>query len=323
MIKRGAYPTTRIGVENLDYLFYKYAKDHQIEHVSPFIKFIVEKVDVQIAILAQTNTRRLSTVDPEKQARAVRANKEISDIFREREKKGEIRGAIAPFPTNAMAQEAELSLIEYEDFIFSACLVDFEDPMAEWKKISEKQKKIVEFLNTKREIRYVGKDTDLRFKIKGRRWINADGKHNLPDGEVFTGPIEDSAEGKIRFTYPGIYAGKEVEDIYLEFKGGKVVNAEAKKGEELLHQMLKVDEGASRVGEIAIGTNSGVNRFTKNMLFDEKMGGTIHIALGNSIPETGGENKSSIHWDVLKDMKEGGKIYADGELFYKDGKFLK
>ncbi|MDH5754859.1 MAG: aminopeptidase, partial [Candidatus Bathyarchaeota archaeon] len=228
---------------------------------------------------------------------------------------------VLPYPINAQAQEASMSLAEYEDFVYISCLVDKEDSISEWKKIHKQQEKICEFLNQVSEIRIVGEDTDLTFNVKGRKWINCSGKENMPDGEVFTGPIENSANGAIRFTFPGIVAGREVEDITITFRDGKVVKASAAKGDELLQQLLKID-GADRIGEAAIGTNYGITRFTKNMLFDEKMGGTIHIALGASIPESGGLNKSAIHWDILKDMKKDGEIYADRKLFYKNGKFL-
>jgi len=171
------------------------------------------------------------------------------------------------------------------------------------------------------KIRIVGEDTDLTFNAKGRKWINGDGLKNMPDGEVFTTPLENSVNGKIRFTFPGIHIGREVEDISLAFKNGKIAKASAAKGEDLLKEIVKI-KGADRIGEAAIGTNYGINRFTKNMLLDEKMGGTIHMALGMAYRETGGKNHSAIHWDILKDMKKNAEIYADNELFYKNGKFL-
>jgi aminopeptidase len=167
----------------------------------------------------------------------------------------------------------------------------------------------------------LGEDTDLKFSVKGRKWVNCSGKENMPDGEVFTSPIEDSANGTVRFTLPGIFSEREVEGIKLTFRDGKVVEASATKGNEFLQRILEID-GADRIGEVAIGTNYGITKFTKNMLFDEKIGGTIHLALGTSFPEAGGLNESAIHWDILKDMKKGGEIYADGKLFYKNGKFV-
>jgi aminopeptidase len=242
-------------------------------------------------------------------------------LFR-REAEGKYRWGGLPYPVDAMAQEAEMALPEYEDFVYSSCLVDREDPVAEWKKVRVEQQKVCDFLNKVSKIRVVGEDTDLSYSVKDRKWINCCGEKNMPDGEVFTAPVEDSVNGSIRFTFPGLFYGREIEDIRLSFKDGRVVKASAAKGDELLQQLLKID-GADRLGEAAIGTNYGISRFTKHMLFDEKMGGTVHMALGlNPIPETGGLNKSALHWDILKDMKKGGEIYADDKLFYKDGKFL-
>jgi aminopeptidase len=315
-----AYPLIMADLD-VAYTFYKYAKDHQLRFVSPFTKFIVENIDVSIGIVCQPNPKNLTNVDPAKIRTRRASRKEIMEIFMKRDAEGKLKWTGLPYPITAQAQEAAMSLAEYEDFVYSSCLVDKKDPTAEWKKIHEKQEKICEFLNQVSKIRIVGEDTDLTLNVKDRKWINSDGKKNMPSGEVCTSPIEDSANGTIRFTFPGIYSGREVEDIKLTFKDGKVAKASAAKGDELLQQTLKID-GADRIGEAAIGTNYGITKFTKNMLFDEKMGGTIHIALGSSLPETGGLNKSAIHWDILKDMKKGGEIYADGKLFYKDGKFL-
>jgi aminopeptidase len=197
-----------------------------------------------------------------------------------------------------------------------------DDPVKRWKAISATQQKICERLDKVKEMHYVGLDTDLKFRCEGRKWINCDGKNNFPDGEIFTGPVEDSVEGTIRFTYPGIFQGQEIEDIFLRFEKGKVVEARAGKGEALLLKLLDTDEGSRYVGEIAIGTNENINRFTKNMLFDEKMGKTVHLAIGKGIPMSGSKNDSAIHWDMLKDMSEGSAIYADGSLIYKDGSFV-
>ncbi|MDH5447835.1 MAG: aminopeptidase [Candidatus Bathyarchaeota archaeon] len=315
-----AYP---LIIPNLDvaYTFYRYAKEHQLKFVSPLEKFRVKNMDVQITVWCQPNPKGLTNIDPSKIKIYRASRRELSEIFSKRAAEGKLKWTLLPYPINAQAQEAAMSLAEYEDFVYGSCLVDKEDPIAEWTKIHEKQEKICDFLNQVSRIRIVGEDTDLTFNLEGRKWINSDGKRNMPSGEVFTAPIENSANGTIRFTYPGIFSSREVEDITLTFKDGNVVKASAAKGDDLLQQILKID-GADRIGETAIGTNYGITKFTKNMLFDEKMGGTIHIALGNSYPESGGLNKSAIHWDILKDMKKRGEIYADGKLFYKDGKFL-
>jgi aminopeptidase len=316
----GAHPFALANLD-LQYTFFKYAKEHQLTFAPPFMKFITENTDVNISIFCEPSPKGLSNVDPARFRMRAASRKELTEIFHKRVAEGKLRWTGLPYPINAEAQEASMSLQEYEDFVYSSCLVDREDPAAEWKKVHQQQQKTCDFLNQASEIRVVGEDTDLTFNVKGRKWINCSGHENMPDGEVFTGPVENSVNGAVRFTYPAIYAGREVEDVKLTFKDGKVVKASAAKGDEFLQQTLKI-EGADRLGETAIGTNYGITRFTKNMLFDEKMGGTVHMALGNAYPESGGQNKSPIHWDILKDMKKDGEIYADGKLFYKNGKSL-
>jgi len=317
---KDAYPQIMANLDTA-YTFYKYAKEHQLTFVSPFEKFVAETIDVGIRVYCEPNPKGLTGIDPVKMRIHAAARKEVMEIYNKRSAEGKIRRTVLPYPITPQAQEASMSIEEYEDFVYGSCLVDKEDPTAEWKKIHQQQEKICEFLNQASEIRVVGEDTDLTFNVKDRRWINCDGKENMPDGEVFTGAVENSANGTIRFTFPGIVASREVEDITLAFKEGRVVKASAVKGNEFLQQILMI-EGADRLGETAIGTNYAITRFTKNMLFDEKIGGTIHMALGSAYPESGGLNKSVIHWDILKDMKKGGEIYADGKLFYKNGKFL-
>lgn len=315
-----AYPWIMPNLQ-VDYTFYKHAKDHQLKFVSPFDRAIFENMDVSISIFCEPNPKRLSNIDPRRIGAYNASRSELTNIFYGREAEGKLRWTGYPFPITDQAQEAAMSLSEYEDFVYHSCLIDQKDPVEEWRKIHEGQTKICDFLKTAENVRLVGEDTDLTLSVKGRKWVNASGQKNMPDGEVFTGPVENSAEGKVRFTYPGIYMGHEVENILLEFKKGKVIRASAAKGEELLKELIKI-KGADCIGEFAIGTNYGVSRFTKSMLFDEKMGGTIHMALGNGYPETGALNRSAIHWDILKDMRKGGEIYTDDKLFYKNGKFL-
>jgi len=316
----GAYPHVMPNPETLD-IFFKHASNDQLTFVSPFSTYMMENVDVHIGIFCESNTKYLSSADPEKIAVYSAARRKLMDIFFRRTSEKKLRWSGLPYPGIALAQEASMSLEEYEDFMFESCLVDKEDPISEWKQIEREQKRICDLLDRAETIHILGDDTDLKFSVKGRKWINCSGRENMPDGEVFTAPIENSANGSIRFNYPGIYMSREVEDISLTFEDGKVVRAKAAKGDELLQNLLKV-EGADRIGEAAIGTNYGIRKFTKNMLFDEKMGGTIHIAIGSSYPESGGTNRSSLHWDILKDMRKGGEIYADGNLIYKDGKFI-
>jgi aminopeptidase len=321
-IKKGAHPEISLRSGNMQNLFFTHAQEHQLNYCSPIMMHIVETVDVIITILADFNVKQFSNVDSKKLAQRSKAHQSISKTILERTYMGEMRWNLAAFPTHALAQEASMSLLEYENFVYKACFLDNPDPVAEWKALSKKQEKIVEYLNDKSILHIVGEDTDITMEIKGRTWINSDGKRNFPSGEVFTGPVETSAEGTIRFTFPGIYMGNEIEDISLTFEKGMVTKASAQRGDALLQDMLSIDEGARRIGEIAVGTNYGIDRFTKNILFDEKIGGTIHLALGRSMPDSGGKNQSAIHWDLLKDMKEEGKLYADGELFYEKGAFL-
>jgi len=319
ILLKGGYPEPRLSVDGLEELLFIHGTDKQITFVSPFKRFFFSEIDAIIQIFAENNTKRLSTVLPTKLKQYAASQREIIEIHVKRHLK--LGGwTLLPYPTQAFAQEAEMSLFEYQDFITKACFLDKQDPVKEWKDLSKTQENIALRLNKAKNMRFVGEDTDLRINVEGRTWVNCDGHLNMPDGEVFTTPLENSAEGQIRFTYPGIYMGREVQNIILTFQNGEVIKAEAQKGEDLLNEILKADEGAKRIGEIAIGTNIGIDRFTKNMLFDEKMGYCIHLALGLAPPESGGKNQSSIHWDLLKDMRTG-EIYADNELVYEKGKF--
>jgi len=318
ILLKGGHPIVECEIDGLAELFFQYGSEEQIAFESPFTKFFMKEIGGIISIYAETNLKKLSNVPPEKIRKRRASQKEIVKLYMSHVKVGGL--SIIPYPTEAFAQEAEMSLFEYEDFVTKACFLEKPEPVKEWKALSKQQQRIVDYLNKAEKLRFVGEDTDLKLNVKGRIWVNADGHINMPDGEIFTGPIENSAEGQIRFTYPGIYGGREVGDITLVFKKGKVTNAKAGKGQDLLEQLLKTDAGAKRIGEIAIGTNTGITKFTKNMLFDEKMGHCIHLALGRSISMSGGKNQSTIHWDILKDMATG-EIYADSKLIYEKGKF--
>lgn len=325
ILLKGGHPTLYLtpgNFDGLEELLFTYGTEKQITFVSPFDRFFLSEIDVVIQVFAETNTKRLSNVPPRLLKQYIASQRELVDIQTKRLlKPGGL--AIIPYPTEALAQEAGMSLFEYQDFVAKACFLDKKDPAKEWRELSKMQENAVKRLNKAQNMRFVGEDTDLSLSVKGRTWLNCDGHVNMPDGEIFTSPIEDSAEGQIRFTYPGIEMGREVEDIKLTFKNGEVVKAEAEKGEEFLKEIVQTDSGARRIGEIAIGTNTGINRFTKHMLFDEKMGHCIHMALGLApiSQETGGKNQSSIHWDLLKDMRTG-EIYADDELVYQKGKLM-
>ncbi len=322
-LQMGAHPYTRIGIEGLDELYYKFSSEEQLRHVSPIRKYEMEKVDAVISIMSSYNTSTLAHIDSRKQAIARKAGAPLMKRFLERAGKGELNWVGCLFPTNAAAQDARMSLADYEQFVFNACALDKNDPVAQWKRISAYNKSLIKYLKNKKLIRIVAPDTDLTYNVSGRKWINCDGANNFPDGEVFTAPIENSANGYIKFTYPAEFAGREAEGVRIEFRDGKAVKATASKGEEFLNSMLDVDKGGRYLGEVAIGTNFGIREFTRNTLFDEKIGGTIHMALGQSYPESGGKNTSGIHWDIVCDLRKSGQMYADGELFFKNGKFLK
>jgi aminopeptidase len=322
VLERGAYPFLQVEPEEAEELFYTYAKDAQLDYVPPFMKEVIEQIDAGIGIWTDVNTKQLTNADPAKQSRRAVAMRPLSDRLLERAAKKELRWTGTCYPTQAFAQDAEMSLREFEDFVYDGCLVHEPDPINAWKKVSKEQQRVTDWLNKAREIHVVGPDTDLKLEVTGREWINCDGHENFPDGEIFTGPIEESLNGHIKYTYPACHFGREVEDVRLQFKDGKVVKATAAKNEKFLLKMLESDEGAKYVGEFAFGTNLGIQRFTKNVLFDEKIGGTIHLALGKGYPESGSKNKSAIHWDMVCDLRDGGEVRVDGTVFLKDGKIL-
>jgi aminopeptidase len=240
----------------------------------------------------------------------------------DRSASGKLRWVGTQWPCQASAQDAEMSLEEYEGFVYGAGHLDKANPIQAWKRISRDQQALTDFLNKSREVRIVAEDTDLRYSCKGRKWINCDGHYNCPDGEVFTGPVETSVEGHVKFSFPAVHNGHEVEAVRLTFERGKVAKAEAEKGQDFLRAMIQMDSGSCYLGEGAIGTNYNVKRYTKNTLFDEKIGGTIHLALGAGYSETGNKNRSGLHWDMVCDLRKGGELYVDGELIQKNGKFL-
>jgi aminopeptidase len=309
------------GLPGSEEIFFKYANNAQLDYVDPIAKFAMERFAALLQIMAPYNTRELSGTDPARQSRTRKARAEIARIRLERTARKEFKWCITLYPTHALAQEADMSLSEYQDFVYSACLLDLPDPVAAWRKTGKRQSKLVDWLAGKDQVVIKGSNVDIRLSIKDRAFVNCDGKFNFPDGEIFTGPVEQSVDGWVRFSYPGIYGGREVEDIELWFEEGKVVREQAVKGQALLTGLLNTDGGSRYLGEWGIGTNYGIQRFSKNMLFDEKMGGTIHFAVGRGIPETGSQNQSAIHWDMLCDMSES-EITIDSELFYKDGQFV-
>ena len=322
-LRAGAYPRTRIDVEGLDVIQLAEANEEQLVFIAGYERQEVEDVHAFVTIWADRNTRALTQAEPGRVSRRIAARRELINRLWQRIDAGEATWVGTRFPTEAHAQDAEMSLEEYENFVYAACHVrDGEDPVAHWRSTSSELNARARELETVSELRIVGPDTDLRLNVAGRGWIAADGKLNMPDGEIFTSPVEDGTEGEVRFSFPAIFHGRSVEDVHLRFEGGRVVAAEAKAGNDYLHSLLDMDEGSRILGELAFGMNYEIDRFTRDILFDEKIGGTIHVALGASFKKVGGVNDSGLHWDMICDLREDGEVYADGELVWKAGRFL-
>ena len=321
-LRAGALPYTNVGLPGLIETLLQRGSDEQLTYLSPIQWQEIEQLDALVTIWSETNTRALSRVDPSRHAAYIGAQRKLSNRRWERISAGEMSWCGTLFPTNAHAQEAEMSLAEYEDFVYAACHVHEEDPASHWRAVSTELRGRAAELGAVRELRVVGPDTDLRLGVEGRGWLAADGRYNMPDGEVFTSPLETETDGEIRYTFPAVYHGREVEDVRLRFEAGRVVHAEAARGDDYLQSLLDMDAGARVLGEVAFGLNYEIDRFTRNILFDEKIGGTMHLALGSGFPQAGGQNTSGLHWDMICDLREEGEVYADGELVWKAGRFL-
>jgi aminopeptidase len=330
-ILAGAHVVFQCAPDSLGDLFFAHASPAQLKYVSPIARYTMQKIDVSIGLWAETNTRAMSNVDPKKQAAASAARKPLFHIFMKRAAAGTLKWCGTLFPTPASAQDAEMSLRDYEEFVFRAGYLHKRDPVAEWRKIRRQQQKVVDYLTGKSEIRFTAANgTDLTVNVEGMKWINCCGHENFPDGEVFTGPNlkakDGGVNGVVRYHFPAVHRGREVHEIELVFEKGRVVKAAAAKNEKFLKQMLKIDRGAGTLGEIAIGTNYQVQRYTKNTLFDEKIGGTFHAAVGAGYPETGSTNQSGLHWDMVCDLRKaagGGTIEVDGKTISRDGRFTR
>ena len=321
VVKAGGHPSLLLQDDVSEEVALRYADEEQLKWIDPLSKLINEKADAVIFLGAPNNTRAYAAVPAEKQKIRSAARQPLMKQFSQRAMRKEVRWVLTQFPCPALAQEANMSLRDFEDFVYKATFADQADPVGAWQKMHDEQQRFIDWIAGKDQIQVKGPYVDLSLSINGRTFINADGESNMPSGEIFTGPVEDSVNGWIKFAYPAIAFGREVDGVELEFKNGKVVSAKAEKNEEFLLTMLETDAGASYLGEFAIGTNYGIQQFTKSILYDEKIGGTIHVALGNGYPETGSVNESGIHWDMICDMHEDSEILVDGELFYKDGQF--
>lgn len=312
VLEAGAHPILRLSLPGLGPIFYKYAKEHHLKNYPDIFDYTVKHAQYYIGIDTESNTREMSNVDPKKMSERLKITRPITNyIVNERAK---IRRSTVGYPCLALAQEAEMSLVEYENFVFGAMLQD-------WEKLGRTMNKILKQFQKGKHVHLVGKNVDLEFDIHGDKAIADLEGDNIPCGEIFMAPVRESANGWIKFDYPGIEAGKEVSDIFLKFEKGKVVKFDASKNKNFLKTMLKTDENASYIGEFGIGCNPKITKFTKNLLFDEKIGGTIHLALGMAYTENGGGNESAIHWDIVKDMKHG-KIVLDGKTIQENGRFV-
>jgi len=321
-IKAGAYPYISLELPGMNEVFFQFATDNQLTYVHPVYKFIYENFDARLYIFAPANTRSLSNIDPIRIRKANNAFMEKAKkyMYRRIDNK-QMKWCYTSFPTQALAQEADMGFEEYKRFVFESCKLNEQRPRKSWEKLSQRQKKLCDWLNGKSKMILRGPNIDLQMSIKSRKFVNDDGMTNFPGGEIFTSPVENSTNGWVRFSYPAIFNQQEIIDIKLWFKDGKVVREKASKGQAFLTETLNSDIGARILGELGIGTNYSIKHFTKNMLFDEKIGGTIHIAVGMGFPECGGKNESAIHWDMLCDMSEG-EIVVDGKIIYKNGKFV-
>jgi aminopeptidase len=320
-LKAGGNPVVSMGFRDQGTIKMEEAEGDQLKFVDPLYAEAMQHYEAYIYIRAPYYSKAPKSADFEKQKIASKALSPFRKIYSERTAKLDMKRNLCEYPTVAYAQNAGMTLEEYADFIYNACHLYDENPQAAWEARSVMQQQIVDLLNTKSEIHYKGEGIDIKFNVKGRTWINSDGKTNMPSGEVYSAPIEDSVNGTIHFAYPSIFMGQEVEGITLWVKDGKVEKWEAKKGGELLDKIFAID-GARYFGEVAIGTNMRIQQPVKNILFDEKIGGTVHMAVGQTYLQCGGKNQSTIHWDMIADMKNGGEIFADGEKIYDSGNFL-
>jgi aminopeptidase len=316
ILEREAWPLLRVALPGAEESYWSAARDVHLDSFAPLDLVETEAIDARLAIQAPENTTALAAVDPARLTRAARARVPI------REAAMRARWCGTLWPTPAGAQQAGMGTGQFAAFVERALFLDRDDPVAAWGELRDRQARLIERLSAADELRIEAEGTDLRLSVKGRTWVNSDGKRNMPSGEVFTGPLEDSAQGVIRYSIPASPNGVEVRDVVLRFEQGRVVEATAAAGQAYLRETLATDPGASRLGEIGIGTNFGIDRPVGTILFDEKIGGTVHLAVGSSYPETGGVNESAVHWDMICDLRTGGTLSADGVDVMVDGEFV-
>jgi aminopeptidase len=322
-IQRGAHAYAAVHLPGLKELLVAEASDDQLDFVSPIELREMDGIDAAITIWSEANTRSFSRADPNRRRRHLAADRALAVRRRDRISKGELRWCGTLCPTNAHAQDADMSLEDYEEFVFRACHVLDDDPIGHWRRAAEELRARADDLAGVRELRIVGEDTELTAIVEGRRWRPAHGRQNMPDGEVYTSPVETGVNGTIRFGFPAVFGGREIDDLRLRFEDGRVVAAEAADGQSYFEALLEMDDGARGIGELAFGLNYEIDRFTRNILFDEKIGGTIHLALGMAFADLGGLNRSTLHLDLICDLRRQGEVYADGELVWQNGRFLR
>ena len=320
VIRKGGHPMPVMQLPYVSDLMMRLGNDDQLSFENPIFQTAAETIDMVYNVMSSQNTRANSRVEGRKARLLAQAGRSFIETFGARRAANEVFGCIFAYPENASAQEADRSLIDWTEFIYRACGLHTDDPVAFWQGVHDEQEKLVNYFNGKSKLHMVGSGIDLTMDMTGRTWINSDGKGNMPSGEIFSAPIESSVNGYVQFNMRNVRSGREMTGIKLKFEDGKVVEASAAKNEDYLLSQLDVDEGARFLGEIAIGTNYNISEISGNILFDEKIGGTIHMALGRSIHGTGGENQSQVHWDIIHDMHDG-EIYLDDELVYKNGQF--
>ena len=320
--KRGAHAYTALELGGLKEVLVEHGSDEQLDFVSPIELREMDAIDASITIWSESNTRSFTRADTDRRQRQLTAQRQVAIRRRDRIASGEHRWCGTLSPTEGHAQDADMSLEDYEDFVFRACHVLDDDPVEHWRQVGERLQARAEELSSVRELRIVGEDTDLTAVVDGRTWRAAYGRQNVPDGEVYTSPVETGVNGTIRFGFPAVFGGREIDDARLVLENGRVIAAEAAGGEEYLRSLLEIDEGANGVGEIAFGLNYEIDRFTRNILFDEKIGGTMHLALGMGFEALGGQNRSALHLDLICDLRREGEVYADGELVWRNGQFL-
>ncbi len=320
-MRQGAHVEYDIEMEDGFQIWLEEADDAQISYVPTAYKNAMLHADAYLNIRAPYNMFESRGMTGDRMKQRSEAVKQFSQAYAKRTAEGSMRRTLCQYPTQAAAQNAGMNIDAYREFIYQACRLDAEDPKAAWLQVRAEQQKYVDRLNAAEEIHYLGEHIDLKFNTKGRTWINSDGQTNMPSGEVYTSPVEDSVVGRVHFTFPSIYMGEEVQGVTLEVRDGKIIKYHADRNKAFLDKIFKV-KGTRHFGEMAVGTNYNIRRMTKNILFDEKIGGTVHMAIGQSYAQAGGKNNSSVHWDMITDMTKDGQILADGEKVYEKGRFL-